>query len=237
MVEGPSDPTDDEPGARRAALALGRLGHALAGHQLDHPALERLADELERLAADAEATGVRRDKWRAMAARRGLPPGTDFSDPASWPLPLPPGDGGAIEFDAWSFVGGPFNGFAMGARYWRHGEEARGRVTLGRGHEGPPGRVHGGALAALFDEILGATLRVVGTRAFTGRLAVHFLRPAPLEVPLDLRGWLVGREGRKLLLAGEGSVDGAVFARAEATFVEMAPVGDRPPPVPDGRAV
>ena len=171
-----------------------------------------------------------RDKWLAMAARRGvLDPARPrrSSDPSAWPPPEPPADGEAIEFDPWSFVGGPFNAFAMGARYWRDGDGSRGRVTLGRAYEGPPGRVHGGAVAALFDEVMGATLRVLGTRAYTGRLAVDFLRAAPLDVMLDLRGWLVRREGRRLYLAGEAAVEGVAFARAEATFVEMAPAAAR----------
>jgi acyl-coenzyme A thioesterase PaaI-like protein len=218
---------DERTPAGRAARAARHLGHVLAAHDVEPAVLERVADVVGSLADEAAAAGPVRDKWMAIAARRGVLDPADASEPSSWPLPEPPADGEAIEFDAWSFVGGPFNAFAMGARYWRAGDESRGRVTLGPAYEGPPGRVHGGAVAALFDEIMGATLRVLGTRAYTGRLAVDYLRAAPLGVVLDLRGWLVRREGRRLYLAGEGTVEGVAFARAEATFVEMAPPGDR----------
>jgi acyl-coenzyme A thioesterase PaaI-like protein len=218
---------DDQTPAGRTARAVQRLGHVLAAHDVDPTVLHRLASTLESLTEEAAASGPVRDKWLAIAARRGVLDPADAADPSTWPPPEPPGEGEAIEFDAWSFVGGPFNAFAMGARYWREGDGSRGRVTLGRAYEGPPGRVHGGAVAALFDEVMGATLRVLGTRAYTGRLAVDFVRAAPLDVLLDLRGWLVRREGRRLYLAGEAAVEGVAFARAEATFVEMAPAAAR----------
>jgi len=111
----------------------------------------------------------------------------------------------------------------MGARYWRGGDEARGGVTVGPAFEGPPGRVHGGALAAIFDEIMGALLPAIGVMAFTGRLTVRYRKATPLGVPLELRSWLASREGRRLHLEAEAKADGVLFANAEAIFVEQDP--------------
>ena len=143
--------------------------------------------------------------------------------PSHWP-PGPP-DGGAIEFDPTSLVGGPLNPFAMGARYHREGDEAVGRVTLGPCFEGPPERVHGGVICAIFDEVLGCVFRATGTPSgFTGELRVRFEAPAPLGVELEFRGRQVGAEGRRQFLEGEATgPDGVRFASAAATFVQMTP--------------
>ena len=43
-----------------------------------------------------------------------------------------------------------------------------GRVTFGAAYEGPPGCVHGGYVAAAFDEVLGATQSLSGAPGMTG---------------------------------------------------------------------
>jgi acyl-CoA thioesterase FadM len=83
--------------------------------------------------------------------------------------------------------------------------------------------VHGGALAAIFDEIMGALLPAIGVMAFTGRLSVRYRRATPLGVPIELRSWLASREGRRLHLEAEAAADGVVFATAESVFVEQDP--------------
>jgi acyl-coenzyme A thioesterase PaaI-like protein len=205
----------DEP-AVRAALAVRRLGHAVTGRILDDAHLEELAGVLELLADQAEQ-GPHFDKHTEMLANGRL---GHWLETGEWPS-VP--DGEAILFDARSFVGGALSSVGMGARYWRVGNEAHGRVTVGPTYEGPPGRVHGGALAAIFDEIMGALLPALGVMAFTGRLTVRYRRPTPLGVPLELRSWLASREGRRLHLEAEAKADGVLFANAEAIFVEQDP--------------
>ncbi|MFT3855651.1 MAG: PaaI family thioesterase [Ilumatobacteraceae bacterium] len=56
--------------------------------------------------------------------------------------------------------------------------------------QGPPGRVHGGIVAMLIDELMGAVNRMLGRRAFTARLAVDFRAAAPIDTELTLRAWL-----------------------------------------------
>lgn len=210
-----SHPVADEP-AVRAALAVRRLGHAVTGRVLDDDHLLELADALEALAARAER-GEPFDKQREMMTNGRL---GSWLATGEWPT-VP--DGEVIHFDPRSFVGGPLSAFGMGARYWREGDEAHGRVTLGPAYEGPPGRVHGGALAAIFDEIMGALLPAIGVMAFTGRLSVRYKRATPLGVPIELRSWLASREGRRLHLEAEAAADGVVFATAESVFVEQDP--------------
>jgi acyl-coenzyme A thioesterase PaaI-like protein len=211
----PAYPSADQP-AVRAALALRRVGHAISGRILDDSHLAELADVLEELAERAEQ-GPHFDKHTEMLTNSRL---GHWLETGEWPS-VPDGD--AILFDARSFVGGPLSAMGMGAHYWRVGNEAHGRVTVGRAYEGPPGRVHGGAVAAIFDEIMGALLPALGVMAFTGRLSVRYRRPTPLGVPLELRSWLASREGRRLHLEAEATADGVVFATAQAIFVEQDP--------------
>jgi acyl-coenzyme A thioesterase PaaI-like protein len=207
----------DTDAERRAMLAVRRLGHALTGWVVPGDLLAEVADLASRLAERAEA-GIPRNKRAEMNERGRM---AEFLRTGEWPGPLP--DGSPIDFDHRSIIGGPLSPFGMGAVFWREGDEARCRVTLGPAFEGPPGRAHGGVIAAIVDEAMGALLPALGTLAFTGRLSVDYLRPAPLGVPLEFRSWLAGQEGRRLHIACEGSAEGVVFARAESTFVEQDP--------------
>lgn len=94
-----------------------------------------------------------------------------------------------------------------------------GRVTFGSAYEGPPGCVHGGYVAAAFDELLGATQSLSGTQGMTAHLEVDYRRPTPLNVPLVLEGWLERRQGRKIWARGTLGAAGEVRAEAEALFI------------------
>src|SRR6476620_4814653 len=77
-----------------------------------------------------------------------------------------------------------------------------GLVTFGSAYEGPPGCVHGGYVAAAFDELLGATQSLSGTQGMTARLEVNYRTPTPLHADLKMRGELTGVEGRKIFTKG-----------------------------------
>ena len=103
----------------------------------------------------------------------------------------------------------------------RDGDGVLGRCTLRAAHEGPPGRSHGGVVAAVFDDLFGFVLTVNQLAAFTGELSIRYRAGAPLFEPLELRAWMVGRERRKLFIEGEGSSTHGVFATATATFIVL----------------
>jgi acyl-coenzyme A thioesterase PaaI-like protein len=106
-------------------------------------------------------------------------------------------------------------------------ERVVGRVTFGAAYEGPPGCVHGGYVAAVFDELLGAAQSLAGTAGMTARLEIDYRRPTPLQRPLVLEGWLDSTEGRKTWATGVLRLDepgpdgGAVLAEARALFVSF----------------
>ena len=101
-----------------------------------------------------------------------------------------------------------------------------GRVTLGKAHEGPPGLVHGGVVAMLLDHALARSARVAGHGGLTASLTVRYKRPAPLGVPLVVRGQLGEVDGRRSTatawLTAADDPD-TVLAEGEALLVALRP--------------
>jgi acyl-coenzyme A thioesterase PaaI-like protein len=100
------------------------------------------------------------------------------------------------------------------------------RAVFGSAYEGPPGCVHGGYVAAAFDELLGATQSLSGQPGMTGTLTVKYRTPTPLHNELHMVGELTAVEGRKIFTKGRITVrepDGSVrlCAEAEAIFVTI----------------
>ena len=98
-----------------------------------------------------------------------------------------------------------------------------GEVTFGPQYEGPPGHVHGGWLAAMFDELLGFAQLSPG---FTAYLHVNYRKPTPLNTTLSLQAWVDSIEGRKRIVRGECFVDDVMVADAEGLFIAPHDDGD-----------
>jgi acyl-coenzyme A thioesterase PaaI-like protein len=74
-------------------------------------------------------------------------------------------------------------------------DRAEGRVEFPIVYEGPPGGVHGGTIALLFDCVLQQLNCDLGVAGRTTALEVSYRRPTPLLTPLDITATreLVGR--------------------------------------------
>lgn len=70
------------------------------------------------------------------------------------------------------------------------------------------------------------TLREAVRPIVLGRLAAEVLQPVPIGAPCVVSAWQVAREGRKTI-AGTAlfSADGALYARARATWIDLQPAG------------
>lgn len=97
------------------------------------------------------------------------------------------------------------------------------RARFGQAYEGPPGCVHGGYVAAAFDEVLGATQSLSGAPGMTGTLTVRYERPTPLQTDLRFEGRLVGVERRKIFVEGACYAGDSLTATATGTFISMPP--------------
>jgi acyl-coenzyme A thioesterase PaaI-like protein len=96
-----------------------------------------------------------------------------------------------------------------------------GRVTFGAAYEGPPGCLHGGFVAAAFDELLGLTQSLTGKPGMTARLTVQYRSPTPLHQPLRLEGRVTGVDGRKIHTHGRLLAGDVLTAEAEGLFVSI----------------
>jgi acyl-coenzyme A thioesterase PaaI-like protein len=98
-----------------------------------------------------------------------------------------------------------------------------GRVRFGSAYEGPPGCVHGGYVAAAFDEVLGLAQSLSGQVGMTANLSVRYRRPTPLHTDLRFEGRLDSVNGRKVIATGVLLAGDEVTAEAEGLFVTVTP--------------
>jgi acyl-coenzyme A thioesterase PaaI-like protein len=96
-----------------------------------------------------------------------------------------------------------------------------GTVVCGSAYEGPPGHVHGGYIAAMFDELLGLAQSLSGNHGMTGRLTIHYRAPTPLHTELRMEGWLDRADGRKIVCRGNLYVGDVLCAEAEGLFISV----------------
>jgi acyl-coenzyme A thioesterase PaaI-like protein len=116
---------------------------------------------------------------------------------------------------------GRANPLAPPIELWLEGDHIVGRATFGAAYEGPPGCVHGGYVAAAFDEVLGSTQSLSGSPGMTGRLTVHYRKPTPLEAELRFVGRLERVDGRKIFTTGELWAGDVLCAEAEGLFISI----------------
>ena len=101
------------------------------------------------------------------------------------------------------------------------GDEVIGHVVFGIAYEGPPGHVHGGFVAAAFDEVLGMVQSMTGNPGMTGRLTVNYRRPTPLHRDLIFHGRVDRVEGRKIFTTATLHDGETLCAESEGLFISV----------------
>jgi hypothetical protein len=97
--------------------------------------------------------------------------------------------------------------------------EVRARCSFTASHAGSPGRVYGGVIALVLDEVLGVATRAAGASGMTVALSVSLKGATPIGRPVDVVARYTGGVGRKSFVAGEVFADGVVTAEATAIYV------------------
>lgn len=118
-----------------------------------------------------------------------------------------------------SGISGHANPLAVPLHLEVKGDRLIGRAEYPAQYEGPPGCLHGGFVAAAFDDLLGAAQILSGRAGFTGTLTVKMRRPTPLFRPIEYEAWVDRAEGRKIVVKGTASHDGDLLADAEGIFI------------------
>lgn len=92
---------------------------------------------------------------------------------------------------------------------------------FGNAYEGAPGCVHGGFIAAAFDELLGMACIYSGAHGMTGTLEVSYRSPTPIRTTLRFEGRFESRRGRKIRTRGEMYAGDRLCAEATGLFISI----------------
>jgi acyl-coenzyme A thioesterase PaaI-like protein len=106
--------------------------------------------------------------------------------------------------------------------YFRGPEAGRlyARAWFGRETQGPPGHVHGGAMAAVLDEAMGGACWVNGHRTVAAKISVSFLEMLRLESETTVEAWVERVDGRKIMLrATLADANGRPIAESDGLFI------------------
>jgi acyl-coenzyme A thioesterase PaaI-like protein len=120
----------------------------------------------------------------------------------------------------YSPISGRKNPIAPAISLWAQGRQVRGRVVFCATYAGPPDTVHGGIIAAVFDELLSMANVVNGIAGFTGSLTIKYHHGTPIDAPVELSAECIRVSGRKVISRGEMRSKGKVTAAAEGLFIK-----------------
>jgi acyl-coenzyme A thioesterase PaaI-like protein len=191
--------TSDAPAAELEAAAV-RL-EQYAEHLATHPKRRRYQGYAESALAQTEDAG----------------PG----EPNAW-VDGDPGSEGGGHFDFSPLIGRS-NPLAPPVEMRAEDGRVVGEVTFGTAYEGPPGCLHGGYVAAAFDEVLGYVQSLTGNPGMTGTLTVVYRSPTPLHEPLRFDAWVERTEGRKIFTKCTLRAGARLCAEASGIFISIQP--------------
>ncbi len=120
------------------------------------------------------------------------------------------------------FIGG-LNPLAPPIAIRFDGDTVIGTCTYGAAYEGPPGCLHGGFIAAGFDEVLGFAQAFSGKQGMTGQLDVSYRSPTPLFQEVRFDGRLDSVDGRKIHASATLHAGDRLCAEAKGLFISMKP--------------
>jgi acyl-coenzyme A thioesterase PaaI-like protein len=188
---------------RRLAAAMRTVIEHLVTSDAPEAELRAAADALERYAARLETHPRRTQVY-------GFPETANAGEVRT--------EGAHFDY---SPIVGLSNPLAPPIKLWIEGEVALGSVVFGSAYEGPPGCVHGGWIAAAFDEVLGFTQSLTGHPGMTGTLTIRYRRPTPLQTELRFRGRVDRVDGRKIFTSATLHAGADLCAESDAVFVRV----------------
>ncbi len=94
------------------------------------------------------------------------------------------------------------------------------RVLFGPLAQGPPGHTHGGAIAAVLDEAMGAAAWLNGYTAMTVKLEITYLKSLKLREETFIESWVSRVSTKKVFVKGVlTAADGTIFAQSKGLFI------------------
>ena len=189
-------------------------GARAAKHRLVAEA-KRLVDLVALLdVADLDPTGV--DALTALVAGAADAAATQPTLAETGLARAPGGDHALAERSPFS---GRANPLAAPMTITVDGDITRATAYYTAAYEGPPDTLHGGFVAAAFDDLLGVAQMASGDAGFTGTLTVKMRRPTPLFTFISYEAGVTSKQGRKIMCWGRSTANGELVAEAECLFI------------------
>lgn len=134
-----------------------------------------------------------------------------------------PFDAPSLVGNSLRFVSGEPEGDRFRVTYFKNNKgQLIARAWFGPETEGPPGHAHGGAMAAVLDEVLGLAAWAAGQPIVVGNLNIHFRQLLPLLTVMQVESEVVKIDGRKVTVHGQiVDAEGAVYAEADCLCINI----------------
>jgi acyl-coenzyme A thioesterase PaaI-like protein len=195
-----------------AAAALRALGEDFLDHVTTAEAEAEILATVDRLRAQiAQSPKLVRDN-AAFAER----------------IVTPTEDGDALSHYDECCIDGTHNPFALRISFVRDGERVRAKARFTRPYEGPTGRVHGGAIAACYEDVLGYQLTLRRRVGYMVTLSIEFLHATPLDREVDFSSEVLTTDGDRLHVVGECRAGDVVTTRAHGVLAMVPTERFRP---------
>jgi len=121
------------------------------------------------------------------------------------------------------FACGTENPASMGIHLYRVADRVYADYAVPARFRGLSKTTHGGIVCTLLDEVTVSGISyLLNETCVTAEMTVRFKKPVPIETPLRLCCWIVGREGR--VVRGRGEIigpDDQVLAEAETKAIAL----------------
>lgn len=196
----PAEPSALQLKKRRASDAVRHIIDSLIAKQPDEAQMTLVATQLEKIAEQLATTPNKVGR-------------------SSFGYRMSPAD--VRDFVECSPLTGHANPIAPPMKMWIEDQAVRGFVRFAAAFEGAPGVVHGGYVAAVFDELLGFTQGLSKRPGMTGTLTITYCAPTPLLTDLRMEGSYEGTEGRKIYTSGKLFAGEVLLAEAKAVFITL----------------
>ena len=129
-----------------------------------------------------------------------------------------------LPYHGWCFVCGPENPHGIGITMFVDDDGVlTSEFTLNEAHQGPPGHTHGGASAAILDEVMGLVVWSAGHQVVAANININYRKPLPLHQPLLAEARITEVGERKIISVGEIKLADSTVAVSGSGVYVIAP--------------
>jgi uncharacterized protein (TIGR00369 family) len=125
-----------------------------------------------------------------------------------------------------AFITGDSSSDRIRVRYFKKDSDNSfiARIWFGPSTEGPAGFVHGGSMAAVLDEAMGAAAWILGYTVVAAKITVHYRKMLPLDTVTTIEAKVTSVDGRKIITKGKiYDETETLCTESEGLFINIPP--------------